>query len=163
MQVGGWTRLGIAISVVWAGYCAVLTIDDWPDTAAMKRATFGHGKVTVLVELIGHAGPLSPGDSMRQAEAGRVLHELRDTAGKSLDGQLDVMRRIAERPEVGQEVLADSFAEQLQVLDRQQAAAIRPILLRGFLAWLVGTLVLFAAGALTGWVSRGFRQGRGGP
>lgn len=163
MTLGGWTRLGIAASVVWAGYCFVLTGNDWPDTRPMKHAAAEGGYTAALLASLKPDRALSPGDSARAAEARRLVREMADTVGVGVDGQLAVMRRVAEHPVTGQEVLAEQFAGYLRALERQESAAIRPLVLTGLLAWVAGTLALFTSGGLLGWVIRGFRQGRSAP
>lgn len=150
MNLGGWSRLGIVISVLYGVVVAVVAYDGHPKPEDLQIAWFDEA-----AEVIAEAISKTDGKEIRSSQVREGLLNLGDAEN------MFWLEKVATSPSENQKLFSAAIA---RVNEKHKAiiAALpvkqREYWLLAFAAWAGGTLLLFGVGRTVRWVYRGFRR-----
>jgi hypothetical protein len=150
MKLGGWSRLGVVLSVFYGVLVGVFVFDTWPTKEPLERAWVREAS-GVMAQAISEES----GQPVRSSDLERVL-----LGHMSASDRISFFRAVADTPTEAQKAFAGSIARvnerHKEAISRLPMARFR-ILALGFAAWLAGVCVLFLGGFAVRWVYDGFR------
>lgn len=150
MRLGGWSRLGIIISVLYGVVVAVVAYDGRPRLEYLQNAWFDEAAEVIA-------------EAISKADGKEVLsHQVREGLLKKGDTENTLwLEKVATSPSENQKLFSVSIA---RVNEKHKAnIAALPVQqyeywLLAFASWVGGTLLLLGVGWTVRWVYRGFRQ-----
>ena len=151
MRLGGWSRLGIVISVLYGVVVAFISYESRPRLEYLQMAWFADASATIAKAISKSEGK------------GVEPYDVRKALFKNEDAEtISWLEKAATSPSEFQKVFS---AEIARVNERHKALiAALPELQRehwllSFLWWVGGTVLLFGTGWTARWIYRGFHRG----
>jgi hypothetical protein len=153
MRVGGWSRLGIVLSMLYG--CVVLSF------AYVERP-----RLEPLQNQWILAASKEIAEAISKAENQEVKPETirASLMTTSINENLAWLEKVATAPTQPQRI----FAERIKIVNEQHKATISALpdiqymfWVKAIAWWLVGSGLLFASGSAIGWIYRGFRRPTG--
>lgn len=149
MRLGGWSRLGVVLSILYAALVGLFAYDGRPRLEYLQTAWFDEAAEVIA-------------KSISKAEGKEVQTSLvRETYLKEWNIEtLAWLEGVAKSPTERQRLFSEAIA---RVNERHKAELLsfpvqqRAHWLFAFAWWAGGTLLLFVGGWSLGWVYRGFR------
>ncbi len=149
MRLGGWFRVGIVLSALYALLVSFIAYDSRPRLAYLESTWFSEAADVIA-------------ESVSKAENNGVSsYKVREALLKEGNSEnVAWLEKVASSPSENQKKFSSAIAA---VNERNKAhiaalpAAQREHWLLSFAWWLGGTLLLFGAGWTVRWVYRGFR------
>lgn len=149
MRLGGWTRIWIAMCVLYAALVAVFAFDSPPSKSRIQRDW-------------AYAGASGIANGISAAESKYISpYDVKDKIGPTDEKAIAWLQHVVQSPRPDQRALAaavapinQEYTARLNSLPQAQQRHWGLVL-----AWWVGGCALmFAIGWTLGWIIRGFRQ-----
>lgn len=150
MQIGGWTRIGVILSVVYGVIVILLAIEKQPRVEALESAWITEASEAIAIEL-----------TKTEKQEVLAIHVKQSLLNNSNANNIAWLEKVAVSPT---EIQRDKFSDQVATINKkhQEIIANYPkeklaywLLALGY--WLIGVAVLFSIGLSIRWVYRGFR------
>ena len=150
MRLGGWTRIGIVISFLYAALLFLISYDLQPSRADLERQWISDASDSLATEISRIEG--------RDVSAYDVRRAFLD---KGNADSIAWLERVEKAPSENQKPLTAKVAKlnidyRQRIADLPNAKLIFWIKVFGW--WLCGSSLLFLAGWTIRWVARGFRE-----
>lgn len=150
MRLGGWSRVGIVISVLYGVVVAFISYESRPRLEYLQSAWFADAS-----EVIAKAISKKEGKGVEPYEVRKALFK-----GDNAE-TISWLEKAVTSPSEFQKV----FSAEIARVNERHKALIAPLpegqrehWLLSFLWWVGGTVLLFGAGWTSRWIYRGFRR-----
>ena len=150
MRIGGWTRIGVVLSVLYGAFVAFIAFDGRPRLAYKESAWLSDA-----ADAIAEALSKTENQKVQSSEVSEAL--LKGSSAENVAW----LEKVAVSPSENQK----KFSAQVAKVNEKHKTIIatlpseqRTYWLLALAWWLAGVLLLFAAGWSIGWVYRGFRS-----
>lgn len=150
MRIGGWSRVGIVLSVLYGALVIFVAYDGRPNLES-KYSTWFDEAADAIAEVL------------TKTENQEILpYQVREALLKNTDsGNVAWLEKVATSPSENQK----KFSAQVARLNEKHRAIISGLFneqerywLLAMAWWIGGTMLLFSTGWTIHWIYRGFRQ-----